>query len=104
MFERKVSSFSFLTVTVRLNLEKAMAPLSSTLAWKIPWREEPGRLQSMGSQSRTRLSDFTFTFLSRSPSWQTDSLPQSQLVTMIMMCQSPQRKQKMEIPSHLSPT
>ena len=29
--------------------EKAMAPLSSTLAWKIPWTEEPGRLQSMGS-------------------------------------------------------
>ena len=31
-------------------LEKAMAPHSSTLAWKIPWTEEPGRLQSMGSQ------------------------------------------------------
>ena len=31
-------------------LEKAMAPHSSTLAWRIPWREEPGRLQSMGSQ------------------------------------------------------
>ena len=30
--------------------EKAMATLSSTLAWKIPWTEEPGRLQSMGSQ------------------------------------------------------
>ena len=30
-------------------LEKAMAPHSSTLAWKIPWTEEPGRLQSMGS-------------------------------------------------------
>ena len=30
-------------------LEKAMAPLSSTLAWKIPWMEEPGRLQSMRS-------------------------------------------------------
>ena len=29
--------------------EKAMAPHSSTLAWKIPWIEEPGRLQSMGS-------------------------------------------------------
>ena len=29
--------------------EKAMAPQSSTLAWKIPWTEEPGRLQSMGS-------------------------------------------------------
>ena len=35
-----------------------MAPHSSTLAWKIPWMEEPGGLQSMGSQ----LSDFTFTF------------------------------------------
>ena len=30
------------------NLEKAMAPHSSTLAWKIPWMEEPGGLQSMG--------------------------------------------------------
>ena len=39
-----------------------MAPHSSTLAWKIPWMEEPGRLQSMGLLSRTRLSDFTFTF------------------------------------------
>ena len=29
--------------------EKAMAPHSSTLAWKIPWTEEPGRRQSMGS-------------------------------------------------------
>ena len=29
-------------------LEKAMAPHSSTLAWKIPWMEEPGRLPSMG--------------------------------------------------------
>ena len=36
-----------------------MAPHSSTLAWKIPWMEEPGRLQSM---SRTGLSNFTFTF------------------------------------------
>ena len=45
-------------------LEKAMAPHSSTLAWKIPWMEEPGGLQSMGSQSRTQLSDFTFTFYS----------------------------------------
>ena len=30
-------------------MEKAMAPHSSTFAWKIPWTEEPGRLQSMGS-------------------------------------------------------
>ena len=39
-----------------------MATHSSTLAWKIPWTEEPGRLQSMGSLSPTRLSNFTFTF------------------------------------------
>ena len=38
-----------------------MAPHSSTLAWKIPWTEEPGRLQSMGSL-RVGLSDLTFTF------------------------------------------
>ena len=31
-------------------LEKGMATHSSTLAWRIPWTEEPGRLQSMGSQ------------------------------------------------------
>ena len=31
-------------------LEKEMATHSSTLAWRIPWREEPGRLQSMGSK------------------------------------------------------
>ena len=34
----------------------------STLAWKIPWTEEPGGLQSMGLLSRTQQSDFTFTF------------------------------------------
>ena len=34
-------------------LEKEMATHSSTLAWKIPWTEKPGRLQSMGSQSQT---------------------------------------------------
>ena len=43
-------------------LEKAMAPHSSPLAWKIPWMQEPGRLQSMGSLSQIRLSDFPFTF------------------------------------------
>jgi len=47
--------------------EKAMAPHSSTLAWKIPWMEEPGRLQSMGSLRvghdwATSLSLFTFHF------------------------------------------
>ena len=48
-----------------LKLEKAMAPHSSTLAWKIPWTEEPGRLQSMwslrvGHDWVTSLSLFTF--------------------------------------------
>ena len=37
------------TIPKCLSLEKVMAPHSSTLAWKIPWMEEPGRLQSMGS-------------------------------------------------------
>ena len=46
-------------------LEKAMAPHSSALAWKIPWMEEPGRLQSMGSLGvrhnwETSLSLFPF--------------------------------------------
>ena len=40
-------------------LEKEMLIHSSTIAWKIPWTEEPGKLQFMGSQSRIRLSDFT---------------------------------------------
>ena len=44
-------------------LEKEMATHSSTLAWKSPWTEEPGRLQSMRLQSQTWLSDFTFTFM-----------------------------------------
>ena len=41
-------------------LEKEMATHSSTLAWKIPWMEEPCGLQTMGPQSRTWLSNFTF--------------------------------------------
>ena len=50
---------------IRLRMEKAMAPHSSTLAWKIPWMEEPGELQSMGlprvgQDSATSLSLFTF--------------------------------------------
>ena len=40
-----------------------MAPHSSTLAWKMPWTEEPGKLWSMGvAEGQTRLSNFTFTF------------------------------------------
>ena len=57
--------YGLLSVTSICCLEKAMAPPSSTLAWKIPWTEEPGRLQSMGSLRvgydwATSLSLFTF--------------------------------------------
>ena len=58
--------------------EKAMAPHSSTLAWKIPWMEEPGRLQSMGllrfrHDWVTSLSLFTFMYWRRK--WQPVFLP-----------------------------
>ena len=54
-----------ITHTYIKKLENAMAPHSSTLAWKIPWMEEPGRLQSLGSRRvghnwATSLSLFTF--------------------------------------------
>ena len=55
----------FTSYEVNIIIEKAMATHSSTLAWKIPWAEEPGRLQSMGSLRvrhdwATSLSLFTF--------------------------------------------
>ena len=43
------STLAHLVKKSTCNVEKAMAPHSSTLAWKIPWMEEPGGLQSMGS-------------------------------------------------------
>jgi len=57
--------FIFFRVLFTPYLKKAMATHSSTLAWKIPWTEEPGRLQSMGSRrvrhdSATSLLLFTF--------------------------------------------
>ena len=58
------------------SLEKEMATHSSTLVWKIPWTEKPGRLQSMGSQSRTQLSDFTFTFITLKILWKTTDTKQ----------------------------
>ena len=41
-------------------LEKEMATHSSILAWKIPWTEEPGRLQSIGRKSWTQFSNLSF--------------------------------------------
>ena len=70
-FQRFFLEKKVLSDKMRLNwhchnpLEKAMAPHSSTLAWKTPWTEEPGGLQSMGSLGArhdwtTSLSLFTF--------------------------------------------
>ena len=57
-----LSTYTLKWLLLLFSSEKAMAPHSSTLAWRIPWTEEPGRLQSMGSLRVGRLSDFTFTF------------------------------------------
>ena len=54
MQERQVQSLGWEdSLTWEDTLEKEMANHSSILAWEIPWREEPGGLHSMGSQSRT---------------------------------------------------
>ena len=56
-----------------MDSEKAMATQSGTLAWKIPWMEEPGRLQSMGSlrvRHNWANSISTFTFLHWRRKWQ----------------------------------
>ena len=66
MFMKSRLLTTFLCVQLAVSGEKAMAPHSNgTLAWKIPWTEEPGGLQSMGSlrvghNSATSLSLFTF--------------------------------------------
>ena len=48
VLELKMNGFHFIYQYLRKLLEKAMAPYSSALAWKIPWMEEPCRLQSIG--------------------------------------------------------
>ena len=70
---KKKNSSGLFRTSVTWHPEKAMAPHSSTLAWKIPWTEEPGRLQSMGSL-RVRhywvTSLLLFTFMHRRRKWQ----------------------------------
>ena len=63
--EQLLKHLDYICILLYLELEKAMAPHSSTLAWKIPWMEEPSGLQSMGSLRvghdwATSLSLFTF--------------------------------------------
>ena len=65
IFSRNLDSWVLYSECLDHILEKAVAPHSSTLAWKIPWMEEPGRLQPMGSLRvghdwATLLSLFTF--------------------------------------------
>ena len=65
MLCQKITLRQKCTLLVHCEWEKAMAPHSSTLAWKTPWTEEPGGLQSMGSLRvghdwATSLSLFTF--------------------------------------------
>ena len=62
---RQFLDLAYISQDLQAPLEKAMATHSSTLAWKIPWTEEPGGLQSTGSlrvrqDSATSLSLFTF--------------------------------------------
>ena len=70
---KRLSSNNSFELDYETNPENAMAPHSSTLAWKIPWTEEPGGLQSMGSLRvghdwATSLSLFTFMYWRRK--WQ----------------------------------
>ena len=62
---KEYSNYHTIALISHASMEKAMAPHSSTLAWKIPWTEGPGRLQSMrswrvGHSWVTSLSVFTF--------------------------------------------
>ena len=66
-FLEKFSRDSWFIRTLHVSPEnseclKAVAPHSSTVAWKIPWMEEPSGLQSMGLLRVRQDSDFTFTF------------------------------------------
>ena len=56
MFSRETQK-GFIYTTILNTIGEGNVTHSSILAWKIPWIEEPGGLQSMGSQSQTRLSD-----------------------------------------------
>ena len=55
-------NISLVCFLLPLKRKKAMAPHSSTLAWKIPWMEEPGRLQSTGSQESDTTEQLHFHF------------------------------------------
>ena len=61
---KKRNMYFQITITYISSLEKEIATHSSILAWRIPWKEESGGLQSVGvTKSWTRLSDFTAAYL-----------------------------------------
>ena len=67
------TQYILISLLLGFQLEKAMTPHSSTLAWKIPWTEEPGRLQSMGSLRvghNWATSLWLFTFMHWRRTWQ----------------------------------
>ena len=77
--------------------EKAMAPHSSALAWKIPWTEEPGRLQSMGSLRvghdwETSLSLFTFMHWRRK--WHPQDIIKSRQIIIIWLLKKKEEEEK----------
>ena len=74
-------------------LEKEMATHSSTLAWKIPQMEEPGGLQSMGSQSQTRLSNFTFTFFKGHATTHYRKMPRTHNLHMCLVTRASTKKE-----------
>ena len=61
----KDPSLFYFSAALVQNTEKAMAPHSSTLAWKIPWMEEPGGLLSIGLQSQTQLKQLNMCALEK---------------------------------------
>ena len=62
ILQARVLEHPVLIELVKTSLEKAMAPHSSTFAWRIPWTEEPGRLQSMGSLESDTTEQLHFHF------------------------------------------
>ena len=59
---KECSNYRTIALISHVVTEKAMATHSSTLAWKIPWTEEPGRLQSTGSQESDTTERLHFLF------------------------------------------
>ena len=62
VMDREACLFALHAIKYSWPMRRHWRPHSSTLAWKIPWVEESGRLQSMGLRKVRGLSDFTFTF------------------------------------------